>query len=115
MPLGLQQRTRIDPSDDARFYAVPRFVTHVDDAFIAQLTELYRQRLRPGMRVLLDLMSSWVSYLPPELELAPVEGHGMNAEVIVRPGAEPRFPWLGGGTDPFYSVLARRTAAEETG
>jgi SAM-dependent methyltransferase len=32
----------------------------------------------------LDLMSSWVSHLPEEMEFAHVEGHGMNAEELAR-------------------------------
>jgi len=77
------QRTKLDESNDLQFYEQPRFVTHVDAGFIDQLTELYRQRLQPQSRVL-DLMSSWVSHLPPELELAHVEGHGMNADELAR-------------------------------
>jgi SAM-dependent methyltransferase len=80
-------RTKLDESDDALFYDSPRFVTHVDDGFIDQLTDLYRQKLKPDMRIL-DLMSSWVSHLPEELEFAHVEGHGMNAEELAR---NPRF------------------------
>ncbi|MGB0563722.1 MAG: methyltransferase domain-containing protein, partial [Spirulinaceae cyanobacterium] len=57
------------------------FVTHVDDNFLAQLTELYRERLQPQTR-LLDLMSSWVSHLPEDVTFAHVEGHGMNAEEL---------------------------------
>ncbi|MFN4817081.1 MAG: class I SAM-dependent methyltransferase, partial [Pseudanabaena sp.] len=83
MQLVSMQRTRLDNSDDALFYEYPRFVTHVDDRFIEQLTDLYRQRLKPHTRIL-DLMSSWVSHLPPEIEFAHVEGHGMNAEELAR-------------------------------
>jgi SAM-dependent methyltransferase len=36
----------------------------------------------PWGGVLLDLMSSWVSHLPPEIEYAEVIGHGMNAEEL---------------------------------
>lgn len=73
-----EQRTKLDEGDDSWFYDSPRFVTHVDDNFLAQLTELYRERLQPQTRIL-DLMSSWVSHLPEELAFAHVEGHGMNA------------------------------------
>lgn len=83
MLLTAADRTKLDDSDDSLFYNFPRFVTHVDDNFIHQLTELYRQRLQPHTRIL-DLMSSWVSHLPPEMEFAHVEGHGMNAEELAR-------------------------------
>ncbi|HEY9827881.1 MAG TPA: methyltransferase domain-containing protein [Stenomitos sp.] len=83
MLLNPDQRMKLDTNSDALFYDYPRFVTHVDEGFIAQLTEVYRQYLRPQMHVL-DLMSSWVSHLPDEMEFAVVEGHGMNAEELAR-------------------------------
>ena len=83
MSLRPEQRTKLDPRDDGEFYSFPRFVTHVDKGFIAQLTDLYRQRLPPHSR-LLDLMSSWVSHLPAEMEFAHVEGHGMNEEELAQ-------------------------------
>ena len=77
------QRSKLDESDDGAFYAQPRFVTHVDEGFIQQLTDLYRERLRPETR-LLDLMSSWVSHLPEEMDFAHVEGHGLNEAELAR-------------------------------
>ncbi|HEY9664948.1 MAG TPA: class I SAM-dependent methyltransferase, partial [Allocoleopsis sp.] len=76
------QRTKIDESDDTEFYSFPRFVTHVDDFFIQQLTDLYQERLKPHDRIL-DLMSSWVSHLP-EMEFEHVEGHGLNETELAR-------------------------------
>ena len=81
MLLRPENRTKLDSSNDNEFYSVPRFVTHVDEGFIDQLTELYRERLQPDTRIL-DLMSSWVSHLPEEIEFAHVEGHGMNYEEL---------------------------------
>lgn len=85
MPLNPTQRTKLDDTDDTLFYEYPRFVTHVDDGFIQQLTDLYRERLKPNTRIL-DLMSSWVSHLPDELEFSHVEGHGLNEEELARNG-----------------------------
>jgi hypothetical protein len=76
-------RAKLDPRPDRDFYAFPRLVTHVDDGFIATLTDLYRERLRPGWDVL-DLMSSWVSHLPPEVRYRRVVGHGLNAQELAR-------------------------------
>lgn len=81
--LETHQRSKLDSSDDTLFYDSPRFVTHVDEGFIAQLTALYRDRISPDSRVL-DLMSSWVSHLPTDLLYAHVEGHGLNAEELAR-------------------------------
>jgi SAM-dependent methyltransferase len=87
MLLSTDQRAKLDQSNDGLFYDYPRFVTHVDDGFIQQLTNLYRDRLKPQTRIL-DLMSSWVSHLPEEMEFAHVEGHGLNAEEL---GRNPRL------------------------
>jgi SAM-dependent methyltransferase len=83
MMLRPNQREKLDETDDKLFYAYPRFVTHVDDGFIQQLTDLYRDRLKPKTRIL-DMMSSWVSHLPEEIQFAHVEGHGLNAEELAR-------------------------------
>ncbi|MEO1390404.1 MAG: class I SAM-dependent methyltransferase [Cyanobacteria bacterium J06634_6] len=83
MLLETTQRNKLDPSDDGLFYAQPRFVTHVDEGFIAQLTKLYRDRIPPNSRVF-DMMSSWVSHLPGDVTYAHVEGHGLNAEELAR-------------------------------
>ncbi|NJK49658.1 class I SAM-dependent methyltransferase [Candidatus Gracilibacteria bacterium] len=87
MLLRPEQRNKLDNTNDTDFYSFPRFVTHVDEGFIEQLTNLYRERLKPNTRIL-DLMSSWVSHLPEEMEFARVEGHGMNEEELAK---NPRF------------------------
>ncbi|EES11004.1 uncharacterized protein LOC8058730 [Sorghum bicolor] len=81
--LSPEGRAKLDPRPDRDFYAFPRLVTHVDDGFIATLTDLYRDRLRAGWDVL-DLMSSWVSHLPPEVQFRRVVGHGLNAQELAR-------------------------------
>ncbi len=83
MLLKPDQRNKLDYTDDEDFYSVPRFVTHVDNNFIDQLTNLYRQRLQSHTYVL-DLMSSWVSHLPEEMAFTHVEGHGMNEEELAK-------------------------------
>lgn len=69
---------RVDEGDDAEFYVPPRLVTHIDDQAITALSNYYGEILKPGSAVL-DLMSSWVSHLPSDLQLSEVIGHGMNA------------------------------------
>jgi len=83
MLLRANQRTKLDDSDDSLFYSFPRFVTHLDEGFIDQLTNLYRDRLQPNTRIF-DMMSSWISHLPEEVEFAHVEGHGMNEEELAK-------------------------------
>ncbi|MCO5561491.1 hypothetical protein L7F22_015112 [Adiantum nelumboides] len=81
--LSNEGRTKLDISSDRSFYAFPRFVTHVDDAFLQTLTQLYRNRIPPNSEVL-DLMSSWVSHLPPDVTYKRVVGHGLNAAELAR-------------------------------
>jgi SAM-dependent methyltransferase len=73
---------RADETPDEGFYRTPRIVTHIDDGAIAAVTQLYRE-LFPAGGEILDLMSSWVSHLPPEVEYRRVIGLGMN-EVELR-------------------------------
>ena len=69
---------RIDEEDDARFYAFPRRVVHIDEGAIAALEMLYAEIL-PPVGALLDLMASWWSHLPPGFR-AHVIGIGLNRE-----------------------------------
>ncbi len=87
--LGLPQGAfaKIDADEDELFYEPPRLVCHIDEGAIAALTDFYRIAL-PAGGVLLDLMSSWVSHLPPQIDYTAVIGHGMNATELA---ANPRL------------------------
>lgn len=74
---------RRDETPDEEFYRTPRLVTHIDDRAIAAVTQLYRELFPPGGKVL-DLMSSWISHLPPEVEYGRVVGLGMNETELRR-------------------------------
>jgi SAM-dependent methyltransferase len=87
MLLKPEQRQKLDGDNDGEFYSAPRFVTHVDEGFIDRLTSLYRDRLNPNTRIF-DMMSSWVSHLPDEMQFEYIQGHGLNAEELAR---NPRF------------------------
>ena len=100
---------RYDETPDAWFYRQPRLVTHIDDAAIGAVTQLYREWFPTGGAIL-DLMSSWVSHLPPEVTYRRVVGLGMNrAELEANPrldayvvhdlNAEPRVPFGDGEFD----------------
>ena len=81
---------RDDESADERFYQIPRFVTHIDDAAIEAVTQLYREYFPAGGAVL-DLMSSWVSHLPTDVSYGRVVGLGMNrAELDGNPRLDER-------------------------
>ncbi len=74
---------RADESPDELFYREPRFVTHIDERAVEAVTGLYRERLPAGGHIL-DLMSSWVSHLPPEIPDASVVGVGMNERELAQ-------------------------------
>lgn len=109
LPLPPDAFRRLDETPDPAFYATPRFVTHIDDGAIAAVTQLYREHLPAGGAVL-DLMSSWVSHLPPDIPYRRVIGLGMNPdELAANPrldgwvvhdlNAEPRLPFADGEFD----------------
>lgn len=94
---------RVDERDDSEFYREPRLVTHIDDTAIAALEKFHAWLLPPGGAVL-DLMASWVSHLPPGLELGRLAGLGLNAielssnprltEWVVQDlNRDPNLPW----------------------
>ncbi len=108
-PLPEESFRRYDESPDEEFYLLPRFVTHIDDRAIAAVTQLYREFFPPGGEVL-DLMSSWISHLPPEIKYRRVVGLGMNeAElrrndrlddyVVQNLNEDPRLPFADGEFD----------------
>ena len=74
---------RMDETPDEEFYRTPRLVTHIDDRAIAAVTQLYRELFPTGGEIL-DLMSSWISHLPPEIEYRRVAGLGMNETELCR-------------------------------
>ena len=74
---------RYDERPGEEFYSTPRLVTHIYEGAIAAATQLYRESFPRGGAVL-DLMSSWVSHLPPEVEYGRVVGLGMNEEELRR-------------------------------
>lgn len=68
-----------DTSDDELFYRFPRKVVHIDDQAIHKVRYHFRALLPAGGNYL-DLMSSWRSHIPAELNPAHVSGLGMNAD-----------------------------------
>mmetsp|Transcript_44507 Transcript_44507/g.135662 ORF Transcript_44507/g.135662 Transcript_44507/m.135662 type:complete len:271 (-) Transcript_44507:525-1337(-) len=87
-------RAKLDGAPDSSFYGRPNFVTHTDDAFVEKLRTLYANELPDGA-VVLDMMSSHVSHLPPpeRKPLSRVDVHGMNPEEL---GANPFRSATGG-------------------
>lgn len=72
---------RVNDRDDRLFYRDPRMVNHVDDVAIEQITSIYSALLSPNTKIL-DLMSSWVSHIPPDLKNYEAVGLGLNQEEL---------------------------------
>jgi SAM-dependent methyltransferase len=100
---------RTDETPDEEFYRTPRLVTHIDDHAIAAVTQLYRELFPPDGEIL-DLMSSWISHLPPEVEYQRIIGLGMNevelrhnerldSYVVQNLNTDPRLPFGSGEFD----------------
>ncbi len=79
--LNTNQRKKLDESNDLDFYASPKFVYHLDSNFRKELTQTYNKEISSGSTVL-DLMSSWDSYLPKTKNYKKVIGHGLNKEEL---------------------------------
>lgn len=73
--------TRYDESDDSSFYIYPRLTAHIDEPAQAAVSQLLREELPPGGRIL-DLMSSYVSHLPAEVAYGEVVGLGLNEDEL---------------------------------
>src|SRR4051812_45102339 len=56
-------------------------IDNVDAAALAAITEIYRE-IMPEGGAILDVMSSWVSHLPPEISYRRIAGIGMDACVL---------------------------------
>ena len=76
-----QPFARQDEKEDAVFYEKPRLVNHLDSKAIEIISRLYGYLIRPGSDVL-DLMASWTSHLPADLEFNSLAVLGMNREEL---------------------------------
>ena len=63
--LNNYQRRKLDESNDEEFYSDPKFVYHLDANFRQYLSNVYKKEISDDSTVL-DLMSSWDSYLPKD-------------------------------------------------
>lgn len=79
-PFSPEDFSRMDPTTDKAFYAVPRLLYHIDEPAVAALTQFYRHNISPGSEIL-DICSSWVSHYPTEFPktMKRICGTGMSA------------------------------------
>ncbi len=69
-----------DPVSDPAFPREAPFA-RIDNAAIAAVTNLYREVLPPGGAIL-DVMSGWVSHLPPEAPYRRIVGIGIDRPAL---------------------------------
>jgi len=79
--LNNYQRKKLDESNDEEFYSDPKFVYHLDANFRQYLSNVYKKEIEDDS-IVLDLMSSWDSYLPVEKKYKKVIGHGLNKQEL---------------------------------
>lgn len=122
---------RDDDRPDHLFYEQPRLVQHLDSTCRAEIERQYGRLIAPGAQVL-DLMGSWTSHLPADLDLAGLTVLGLNGEELrANPRAtatvvhdlnrEPVLPFADGSFDAVICtasveyLLDPRRAAREIG
>lgn len=97
---------RHDEQPDAVFYGPPRFVTHIDDAAVTAVGQLYEELGVRGQ--VLDLMASWVSHFarPPAsltvlgMNAAELDANAAaDARVVHDLNADPELPFPDGRFD----------------
>ena len=79
--LNNYQRKKLDERNDEEFYSDPKFVYHLDANFRQYLSGVYENEIADCSTVL-DLMSSWDSYLPKGKNYKKVIGHGLNKQEL---------------------------------
>ncbi|EEE39712.1 methyltransferase domain-containing protein [Prochlorococcus marinus] len=79
--LNNYQRKKLDETNDEEFYSDPKFVYHLDANFRQYLSDLYESEICNDS-IVLDLMSSWDSYLPKGKNYKKVIGHGLNKQEL---------------------------------
>ncbi len=72
---------RQDEGKDSVFYKNPRFVSHMDEAALDIVRQVYAKFIYDGAKVL-DLMSSWETHLPKGVTPKEVIGIGMNEKEL---------------------------------
>ncbi len=110
-PEGFFDRDDEDP--DARFYAAPRLLTHIDDGAITAVGALYDELGLAGD--VLDLMSSWVSHFrtkPRRLAVLGLNAVELAANPMADDGvvqdlnAEPTLPYADASFDAVVNCVS---------
>jgi SAM-dependent methyltransferase len=76
--------TRLDESDDRIFYSKTRMVPHLDRVALATVERVIGTLIVERNPVILDLMASLDSHIPPEVEPEEVVGLGLNRNELMK-------------------------------
>jgi SAM-dependent methyltransferase len=82
--LGEDSFSRLDETADYIFYSKDRFVNHLDATALAKVKTLIDTLVKKNNPVILDLMASWDSHLPQNLNPSQVVGLGLNKNELAR-------------------------------
>jgi SAM-dependent methyltransferase len=96
--------SRLDESDDRKFYSTDRFVSHLDTFALATFEKLVRELVVEKNPAVLDLMAGWDSHIPAHLNPSNVTGLGLNenelkgnrslSEIVIHDlNADPALPF----------------------
>lgn len=76
--------SRQDESDDSEFYALDRFVEHLDTVALDTVEKLMGALVVEKRPAILDLMAGWDSHIPETLKPDEVVGLGLNRNELSR-------------------------------
>ena len=76
--------SRQDESDDSHFYALDRFVDHLDTVALDTAEKLIDTLVVEKRPAILDLMAGWDSHIPRTIEADEVVGLGLNVNELSR-------------------------------
>lgn len=75
---------RLDETDDAQFYVMERFVSHLDSLALATVEQVISDLINMENPVILDLMASWDSHIPESIRPGEVVGLGLNENELAQ-------------------------------
>ena len=104
-------------TEDRLFYQTDRFVQHLDAQALETVERLLGELIVEEQPVILDLMASWDSHLPKNLETGRVVGLGLNERELRRNAAldelvlhdlneRPRLPFPDGAFDVVLNTVS---------
>lgn len=89
--IGDRAFSRLDESDDRVFYAIDRFVSHLDQVARETVEKIIGTLVVEEDPVILDLMAGWDSHIPVGLRSSRIVGLGLNENELKRNNALSEF------------------------